>query len=67
METKQDKAISYGLSFAWFTAWGSYIYWGWKLSDEAGSAAAATLWLATCTILATAQFALIYWQHHYNK
>ena len=40
------------LFLAWVTAWASYIYWGWKLSDEAGTLFATALWLVTCIALA---------------
>ena len=40
------------LFLAWVTAWASYIYWGWKLSDEAGTVLATALWLVTCIALA---------------
>ena len=40
------------LFLAWITAWASYIYWGWRLSDEAGTVLATALWLVTCIALA---------------
>ena len=43
---------SLALFLAWITAWVSYIYWGWRLSEEAGSLLATVLWLVTCIALA---------------